>query len=211
MNNYPPPKRIVMLIAGTGKLLDAVGQAIRQHHLDALIVAAISHDRWGYGLLRAEREGIPAILHDLADYRATGRSDSVYSDDLLTEVEGHRPDLVMLAGWHHPLTEAFYAHFAQRLVALQSGPALLSHRSPHTENVVSRLYEAFRAGLITEASVSLQHPLPTQLRLVAESRIPIYQTDRPVDLEDRLQRAEQDLLANTLHLLLRGNNHPPLS
>ena len=55
MNNYPPPKRIVMLIAGTGKLLDAVGQAIRQHHLDALIVAAISHDRWGYGLLRAER------------------------------------------------------------------------------------------------------------------------------------------------------------
>ncbi len=202
-------KRLVALIAGTGLTLQGILDAIRWDTLDAEVVAVASHERWGYGLLRAEREGIPTILHDLTDYRLLDKSESEYSTELADKLEAFEPDLVLLAGWTLPLTQDFFERFQNRVLNLQSGlPGQLPLFDPYGQNPISRAYEAYTAGLIREAQVSVQllAGIESFARVIAQQPVPIYEFDRLVDLEDRMNRVQQELLVNTLRLLLREPN-----
>lgn len=199
--------RIVVLISGTGASLQAVLDAGRWQTLDAEVVGVFSHEPWSYGLIRAEREGIPALLHDLTDYRVTGRSEREYSMDLADRVGALRPDLVLMAGWKIPLTDAFFQRFAGRTVNLYAGtPGQPQLFDPYARNPVSRAYEAFSAGLIRHMDVAIQlvdNARADVVRTVSIKQVPIYDFDTLVDLEERAQRTERELLINTLQLLLR--------
>lgn len=207
-----PSKRLVVLISGTGSTLQAIIDATRWQTLDAEIVAVFSHEAWSYGLLRAEREGLETKLHDLTDYRFEGRSEREYEEDLAEKVAAYEPDLVVLAGWQHPLHEAFFERFPNRVVNLFAGlPGQLPLFDPYGRNPVSRAFEAYTAGLIREAHVTVQlldgqEPFG---KVVATKQVPIYEFDTLIDLEDRLNRTQEELLVNTLRLLLRDCSHRP--
>ncbi|MBA3533728.1 MAG: phosphoribosylglycinamide formyltransferase [Ardenticatenales bacterium] len=199
-------KRLVVLISGTGATLQAILDGTRWETLDAEVVAVFSHEPWSYGLLRAEREGIDASLHDFADYRFEGKSESDYEQELADKIAAYRPDLIILAGWKHPLYEGFFQRFPERVVNLHSGlPGPEPLFDPYGQNPVSRAFEAYNAGVIHEAQVAVQvldgsEPFG---KIVAEQRVPIYDFDTLIDLEDRMNRAQEELLVNTLRLLLR--------
>ena len=93
-------KRLVVLISGNGSTLQSVIDATRWQTLGAEVIAVFSHEAWSYGLLRAEREGIPAVLHDLAKFRIEGKSEYEYNQALAEQVSTYNPDLV---GVVHPL------------------------------------------------------------------------------------------------------------
>ncbi len=199
-------KRLVVLISGTGSTLQGIIDATRWQTLDAEVGAVFSHEPWSYGLLRAEREGIPAILHDLADYRLEGKAEGEYNEDLAREVAAYCPDIVILAGWRLPLTEYFFRCFPNKVINLQPGlPGQFPVFDPYGQNPVSRAFEAFNAGLIREAHVTahILNDVESFGRVVAQEAVPIYEFDTLVDLEDRMNRVQQDLLVNTLRLLLR--------
>lgn len=202
-------KRIVTLISGTGSILQCIIDATRWDTLDAEVVSVFSHEPWSYGLLRAEREGIPTILHDLADYRFEGKTEWEYVSDLADQIESHEPDLVVLASWSFPLTEEFFHRFANHVVNLQTSlPGQeLPLFDPYQRNPISQAYEAYNAGLIREAQVSVRmlNGVETYGRVIAQKTVPIYDFDRLVDLEDRMNRVQQELLINTLRLVLREN------
>jgi phosphoribosylglycinamide formyltransferase-1 len=202
-------KRIVALISGTGSTLQGLVDATRWETVEAEIVAVVSHEQWGYGLLRAEREGVPTILHDMSEYRLSGKSESEFVSDLIARVDGVRPDLVILAGWNLPLNDEFFRHFENRVLNLHSGVPgqYLPHFDPYGQNPVSRAFEAYSAGAIREAQVSIQMltGMEVEGRIIAQQFVPIYEVDHLVDLEDRMQRVQQELLVNTLRLLLRTN------
>lgn len=199
-------KRLVILISGTGATAQSVIDATRWGSLDAEVAAVFSHEPWTYGLLRAERDGIPAILHDLAEYRFEGKSESDYVNELADRVAEFEPDLVIIAGWKFPLADSFFERFPDRVVNLHAGvPGEGPVFDPYRRNPVSLAYEAYTAGLVREAQVAIEilsDPI-SHGRLVAQERVPIYDFDTLVDLEERVARTEQELLVNTLCLLLR--------
>src|SRR5688500_11651059 len=114
-------KRLAVLMSGTGAMLQCILDETRWKTLAASVMAVFSHDPWCYGLLRAEREGLPTVVHDLADYRFAGKLESEYASDLADQIESYDPDLIVLAGWNLPLNDEFFRRFANRVVNMYSG------------------------------------------------------------------------------------------
>ena len=185
--------------------MQAILDACRLERLDAEVVAVFSHERYEYGLLRAEREGVPAILHDLADYRFEGRSQQEYDADLAERVAAFRPDYVVVAEWKLPLGPEFLDRFPNRVINLHAGlPGQFPLFDPYGQNPVSRAFDAYNSGLIRETGVNLHilRDAATSGPVLAQERVPIYEYDTLLDLEERFIRASQDILINGLRLLI---------
>lgn len=206
----PRTKRIVALISGNGSLLQSVMDATRWQTLQAEVVTVFSHEPWSYGLLRAEREGIPAFLHDLTDFRIEGKSEKEYNDALADKVAPYHPDLIVLAGWKLPLSESFFQRFPNKIINLLQGlPGQYPVFDPYARNPVSRVYDAYNAGIIRQTHFTTQilNDLNGAGRVIAQVPVPIYEFDSLIDLEERMNRVQQELLVNTLRLVLR--EHQP--
>lgn len=201
-------KRVVALIAGTGSTLQSVIDAMRWETLGGHIVAVVSHERYSYGLLRAEQEQIPAFIHDVSDYRYSGEGEAAFNQGLVELIQPLAPDLIVLAGWQLPLSDAFFQAFPNQVVNLQAGlPGQFPTFDPYGSNPVSRAFEAFSAGQIRETHFSMQilHTSDGQGKMLGQIAVPIYDFDNLIDLEERMTRAQQELLVNTLRLVLREN------
>jgi formyltetrahydrofolate-dependent phosphoribosylglycinamide formyltransferase len=112
------PKRLVVLVSGSGSNLQAIIDACADDRLPAEVVAVVSNKPDVFALQRADAAGVPAVhvgVHpgeDRADYDAR----------LADVVAGFDPDLIVLAGWMRILTMSFLGWFPHRVVNLH--PAL---------------------------------------------------------------------------------------
>ena len=111
--------RVVVLISGTGTLLQALLDAARDPAYGVEVVA-VGSDRPGVaGLGRAEAVGIPTFVQDVADHPS--RTD--WDEALTKEVAAYAPDLVVSAGFLKLVGPAFLAAFGGRMI--NTHPALL--------------------------------------------------------------------------------------
>lgn len=117
MNASPP--RLVVLISGQGRNLQALIDAVQAGHLPARIAAVISNRAGAAGLERAHRAGIPAVVLEHTAYASREDFDAA----LMTEIERHAPDAVILAGFMRILGPAFIRRYAGRLLNIH--PSLL--------------------------------------------------------------------------------------
>jgi phosphoribosylglycinamide formyltransferase-1 len=112
-------KRLVVLISGTGTLLQALIDAAADPRFGAVVVA-VGSDRPGVeGLARAERAGIPTFVHRLV--KGTDRTD--WDRGLTAAVAAYQPDLVVSAGFLKLVGPDFLAAFGGRMI--NTHPALL--------------------------------------------------------------------------------------
>lgn len=113
------PKRLVVLVSGTGTLLQALIDAAVDPSFGAQVVA-VGSDRPGVeGLARAERAGIPTFVHELPK----GADRAEWDRGLTSAVAAYEPDLVVLAGFMKLVGADFLTAFGGRLI--NSHPALL--------------------------------------------------------------------------------------
>jgi phosphoribosylglycinamide formyltransferase 1 len=111
--------RLVVLISGTGTLLQALIDAAADPRFGA-VIAAVGSDRPGVeGLARAERAGIPTFVHPLA----TGADRAEWDRGLTAAVAAYEPDLVVSAGFLKLVGADFLAAFGGRMI--NTHPALL--------------------------------------------------------------------------------------
>lgn len=107
--------RVVVLLSGRGSNFQAIAEA----QLPIEIAAVISNRPQAAGLEYARSRGIPAVALDHTEH-----ADREAFDVLLAEeIERHRPDLVVLAGYMRILSAAFIARFEGRLLNIH--PSLL--------------------------------------------------------------------------------------
>lgn len=113
------PAPIVVLVSGSGTLLQALLDAA-QNPAYGVRVAAVGADRSGIeGLARAERAGVPTFVCRVKDY-----DDRAAWDAALTEqVAAYEPSLVVSAGFLKLVGERFLESFGGRY--LNSHNALL--------------------------------------------------------------------------------------
>jgi phosphoribosylglycinamide formyltransferase 1 len=107
--------RLVILISGRGSNMEAVFAA----RLPVEFAAVISNRAAAPGLQAAAARGITTAVVDHTRYADRAAFDAA----LMTEIDRHQPDLVVLAGFMRVLTDAFVHHYAGRLINVH--PALL--------------------------------------------------------------------------------------
>ena len=113
------PCRVVVLISGTGSNLQALIEAGNQPGCRFSIEAVISNNPRVAGLERAGRAGIATTVVNHREFAA--RSD--FEQVLLSAIDAHEPDLVVLAGFMRILGADFVAHYLGRMLNIH--PSLL--------------------------------------------------------------------------------------
>jgi len=117
------------------------------------VVVVVSNHRTAHAIDRAEEAGIPVIYHPLKWYVDNGHSREAYDTALADAVAEFEPDWIVLAGWMHVLSMAFLSRFPGHVINLH--PALPG-QFPGTD-AISRAYEAFQQGKITETGVTVHY------------------------------------------------------
>ena len=99
------PLRLVVLVSGSGTLLQSLIDAVEAGDLPAQVVA-VGADREGTrGVERAGSHGIPTFVEDIRDHPSRAYWDAALAD----RVAAYGPDLVISAGFMKVLGPAFLA------------------------------------------------------------------------------------------------------
>lgn len=184
------PARLVVLVSGSGTLLQAVLDAAG---LPACVVA-VGADRPGVeGLARAERAGVPGFVVRLKDHPDRGAWDRA----LTAAVAAHEPDLVVSAGFMKILGPEFLAAFGGRVI--NTHPALLP-AFPGAHAVADALTYGVR---VTGATVHLVDAGVDTGPIVAQEAVDVMPGEDVGVLHERIKVVERRLLVDVIALLTR--------
>jgi phosphoribosylglycinamide formyltransferase 1 len=188
----PEPARLVVMVSGSGTLLQALLDAAGPDY--PARVVAVAADRTGIeGLARAERAGIPAFAVRVADHADRRAWDAA----LAKSVAEHRPDLVVSAGFMKILGRGFLAGIGCPMI--NTHPALLPS-FPGTHGVVDALAYGVK---VTGATVHLvDHGVDTG-PVLAQAAVPVRADDTVEVLHERIKVEERRLLVDTVAALVR--------
>lgn len=185
-------KRLVVMISGSGTNLQAVLDAAARRELPASVVLVVSNRREAYGLVRAQRAGVPTLYFPLQRFRDAGKTREAYDAALAAAIQPHAPDLIVLAGWMHVLSPAFLNQFSNRVINLH--PALPGQFAGM--RAIERAYEAFQRGEISHSGCMMHRVVPEVDAgpVIGQTIVPIYSQDTLADFEARMHAAEHALI-----------------
>jgi formyltetrahydrofolate-dependent phosphoribosylglycinamide formyltransferase len=187
------PARVVVLVSGSGTLLQALLDAGTQPEHPVRVVA-VGADRAGIeGLARAERAGVPHFVVRLGDHQDRSAWDVALRD----AVAAHRPDLVVSAGFMKILGPAFLHRFAGRVV--NTHPALLP-AFPGAHAVVDALAHGVK---VTGCTVHLVDAGVDTGPIVAQEAVAIEPGEDADKLHERIKVVERRLLVDVVAMMAR--------
>ena len=185
------PARVVVLVSGSGTLLQALLDATAGPGYPAEVVA-VGADRTGIeGLARADRRGVPTFALRVADH-----VDRVAWDAALAKaVAEYRPDLVVSAGFMKILGAGFRTGVGAPMI--NTHPALLPS-FPGVRPVADALAYGVK---VTGATVHLVDDGVDTGPVLAQQAVPILPGDTVAGLHERIKVAERRLLVDTVSAL----------
>ena len=185
---------LVVLISGGGSNLRALLEASQDAEFPARVIA-VGADRDAEGLAHAEEFGIPTFsvaLSNFADRAAWG-------DELLSQVQGWNPDLVVLSGFMKLLPPRVVEALSPQLI--NTHPAYLPE-FPGAHGV----RDALAAGVSeTGASVIVVDNGVDSGPIIAQQRVPVLPGDTEHDLHDRIKIVERELLVQAVLDIANGH------
>ncbi|WP_370278811.1 phosphoribosylglycinamide formyltransferase [Pontibacterium sp.] len=113
------PKRIVVLISGSGSNLQAIIDATQSGRIDGEVAAVLSNKAGVFGLERAANANIPT---EVLDHKAFDSRES-FDAAMMELIDSYNADLVVLAGFMRILTPEFVRHYEGRMLNIH--PSLL--------------------------------------------------------------------------------------
>jgi formyltetrahydrofolate-dependent phosphoribosylglycinamide formyltransferase len=188
--------RIVVMISGSGTNLQALINAVQAGELAADIVGVVSNRKAAFGLQRAAQAQIETLYFPLKPYIEQGLSREAYDADLAARVADFEPDLIVLAGWMHVLSEDFLSHFPDQVINLH--PALPG-AFPGL-NAVERTFEAYQKGEVAHGGVMIHYVVPEVDAgpVIAEAVVPITLEDSLETFTARLHGVEHKLIVTAV-------------
>ena len=185
-------RRLVVLVSGSGTLLQALIDACADPAYGAKIVA-VGSDRAGIqGLERAIRADIPTFVESLQDH--AGRAD--WDKALTEDVAAYQPDLVISAGFMKLVGPEFLARFEGRMI--NTHPTLLPS-FPGTHGPRDALAYGVK---ITGATVFLVDAGIDSGVILDQRAVPVADDDTVETLHERIKVAERELLVTITHQLV---------
>ena len=191
--------RIAVLASHGGSILQAVMDACGSGELNAEVVAVISNNSGSMALGRARGAGI-------ATRHLSGRTHAqpaALDAAICATLQEARPAWVLLAGYMKKLGPQTLDAFQGRILNVH--PALLPKhggRGFYGRRVHQAVVDAGDAE--TGATVHLVDADYDTGPVLAQVRVPVNAGDRAEDVEQRVQRAERQLVVDTLAGLVDG-------
>jgi phosphoribosylglycinamide formyltransferase-1 len=189
------PVRLVVLVSGSGTLLQALLDAAEGPGYPARVVA-VGADRSGIeGLARAERAGVPSFAVARRDHPDRAGWDAA----LTAAVLAHRPDLVVSAGFMKILAPSFLAGVGCPVI--NTHPALL----PAFPGV-SAVADALAHGVkVTGATVHFADATVDSGPIIAQEAVRVGPGDTVEVLHERIKAVERRQLVEVVAALaLKG-------
>ncbi|WP_030111863.1 phosphoribosylglycinamide formyltransferase [Kutzneria viridogrisea] len=188
----PDPARVVVLVSGSGTLLQALLDAAATPGYPAEVVA-VGADREGIeGLARADRAGVPTFTVRLRDH-----ADRPAWDAALAEaVAAHEPDLVVSAGFMKILGPSFLDRFDK---VVNTHPALLP-AFPGAHAVRDALAYGVK---VTGCTVHLVDGGVDTGPILAQEAVTVAEGEHEDQLHERIKTVERRLLIDVVAALAR--------
>lgn len=189
------PMRLVVLVSGSGTLLQALIDASLSGELDASVVAVGADRADAYGLVRAEKAGIPTFVVPLE----RGGDRAAWDASLAAQVAAHQPDLVVSAGFMKLVGPAFLARFGGRTI--NTHPALL----PSFPGIHGARDALAHGVKVTGATLFLVDEGVDTGRILAQEPVRVLPDDTVESLHERIKIVERQLLVDAVNEFSRGN------
>jgi phosphoribosylglycinamide formyltransferase 1 len=183
-------KNVVILISGRGSNMRALAEA----DLPGRIAAVVSDRPGAAGLEFAVQHGLPAAIVDFRQFSSRPQFDAALAE----EIDRHRPDLVVLAGFMRVLGEGFARHYEGRMLnihpsLLPAFPGLHTHR------------EALRAGVrLHGCTVHFVTPALDSGPIVIQAAVPVVEGDTEESLAARVLVQEHQIYPQAVRWFLEG-------
>jgi phosphoribosylglycinamide formyltransferase-1 len=182
--------RVVVLLSGRGSNFQAIAEA----QLPIEIVAVISNRPQAAGLAYARERGLTAIAFDHTAHPDRAVFDAMLAD----EIERHRPDLVVLAGYMRILSAAFIARFEGRLLNIHPSllpmfPGLKTHERALEEGV------KIHGCTVHFVTAQLDHG-----PIVIQAAVPVRADDTPDTLAARVLQQEHRIYPQAVRWFAEG-------
>ncbi len=182
--------RVVVLLSGRGSNFEAILAAA----LPIEIVAVISNRPDAGGLDIARQHGLPAIALDHTQTPDRTAFDAMLAD----EVERHRPDLVVLAGYLRILSPAFISRFEGRLLnihpsLLPAYPGLRTHQRALDDGV------KIHGCTVHYVTAELDHG-----PIVIQAAVPVLADDDAATLAARVLQQEHRIYPQAIRWFAEG-------
>lgn len=113
------PARLVVLISGTGRNLQAILEAVRLGRIPGAVSAVISNNPEAAGLAHMHAAMVPVAVIDHRSYADR----AAFEAGLSAAIDRHSPDFVVLAGFMRILGSEFVQRYRGRLLNIH--PSLL--------------------------------------------------------------------------------------
>lgn len=110
---YRRNRRAIVLVSGSGTNLQSVLHAVAGGTLPLEIAGVVSNNPGALAIERARRAGVCRV--ELVAWNKTEEARAAYDARLLEIVRSFEPDLVLLLGWMHLLSDAFVKEFPETL------------------------------------------------------------------------------------------------
>ncbi|AMO90981.1 phosphoribosylglycinamide formyltransferase [Corynebacterium sp. HMSC06D04] len=176
------PIEIVVLVSGTGSLLQAIIDAQDENYRVVKVVADVPCQ----GVERAKAAGIEAEVVEMGADRAE------WNKRLVAAVEAAQPDVVVSAGFMKILGADFLARFEGRTI--NTHPALLpSFKGAHG------VRDALEYGVkVTGSTVHFVDAGVDTGRIIAQEPVLVRQDDDEASLHERIKVVERQLIVKVL-------------
>ena len=185
---------MVVLVSGSGTLLQALLDAAAAGGVDARVVGVVSDQPAARAVERARTAGVPAVAHPYVK----GSDRDSWDAELTDIVASFDPDLVASAGFMKLLGKNFLARFGGRTI--NTHPALLpSFPGMHGPR------DALNHGVkISGATVFLVDSGVDTGRILAQGAVEVLAEDTVETLHERIKVVERRLLVETVRAWNEG-------
>jgi phosphoribosylglycinamide formyltransferase-1 len=185
--------RIVVLLSGSGTLLQSLLDAAREDDAGFSVAAVIADRADAYGLVRARAAGLPTAVVALGDFPDRASWDVAVERAVRT----FKPDLVVLAGFMRILGDPMLAAYGGRII--NTHPALLP-AFPGAHAVRDALAHGVK---VTGSSVIIVDAGVDTGPIVAQRPVDVLDGDDETTLHERIKVIERELLVDVVGRMCR--------
>ena len=179
---------LAILISGRGSNMEAVAKACRDGHIAASVAVVISDRESAGGLAVARELGIDTAV---VPWKAFPDR-AAFERGLIEQIETHRAQIIVLAGFMRVLSPQFAHRYEGRLINIH--PALLpKHRGLHTHARVLEAGDREHGASVHFATAELDGG-----PVVLQSRITVRPAENESDLAARVLSTEHVILPRAL-------------
>jgi len=188
------PCKLGVLVSGGGTNLQAIIDCIEDGQINASICCVISNNTNAYAITRANKQGIPVVIHENRGFADREEYDAVTVNIL----RGYGVELVILAGYMRILSKKMIDAFPNAIMNIH--PALLpSFPGLHAQR------QALEYGVrYTGCTVHFVDRGTDTGPIILQSVVPVEQDDTEDSVSARIQKAEHLTFPAAIKLYVEG-------